>query len=196
MRRDDPKQSDFQHLREAIQPPDERIVVKPGTVVIPTLSLGLFAVVGSAVAVTLHDPIRKRGGMAHFLRALPDNGDPSTALYGLPACVALLRQLLGEETHPQDLCAGIYGGAYPEQATVKMREISRANVMVARDVMAKKGIPVTDEDVGGHRGRKLLFFPATNEIAILRTDQVRKSDWFEEPMVYQGGNDDSSVGGR
>ena len=190
MRQDDPRQCDFEGLRQSAEPPDTRVVVKPGTVVIPEGSLGLFAVVGSAVAVTLHDPRTKRGGMAHFLRALPENGDPTTALYGLPACVALLRELLAAGTEPANLCAGIYGGAYPKDAPVKLREISRANVMVARDVMAKKGIPITDEDVGGHRGRKLLYFPASNEIAILRTDQIRKADWYEEPSSAQGANDD------
>jgi chemotaxis protein CheD len=40
------------------------------------------------------------------------------------------------------------------------------------------GISIVSEDVGGALGRKIVFNTLTNDVAVLKTDGVRKSDWF------------------
>jgi chemotaxis protein CheD len=50
--------------------------------------------------------------------------------------------------------------------------------MVARRVLTRNGIRVVSEDVRGAKGRKIVFHSNINEIAILKVDRIRRSDWY------------------
>jgi len=178
MRQGDPEDLDIVSLRKGMLLPETRVVLEVGNVMIPESNIALSAVVASSVFVTLYDSETKRGGAGMFLRAVPPEGQAATPLFGLPLCAALLRSFMSSGSKTETLTAGIFGGAWPEWANSAQREISRANVEVVRDVMRRKGIPIADEDTGGHRGRKLVYVTGTNEIAILRTERVRRTDWF------------------
>lgn len=52
------------------------------------------------------------------------------------------------------------------------------NVRVARRILARRGISVVSEDVGGSLGRKVIFDISNGEIAVLKIRQVRRSDWI------------------
>lgn len=180
MRRDDRHSLDFRALREGQEPPDDQIVAAPGTVIVTQANTAIAVVVGSSVVVTLYDNELKRGGLCHFIRPLPIFKEHATPLFGLPACVALVNQFLSSGSPPEALIAGIYGGGWPSWATAREREISRGNVEIARDVLKRKRIEVDDEDVFGRRGRKIVYMSGSNDIAIVKTDQVRKTDWFPQ----------------
>ena len=49
---------------------------------------------------------------------------------------------------------------------------------IARKILAKHRIRIISEDVGGERGRKIVFQTNTNKIAVLKVDKLRKSDWY------------------
>ncbi len=49
---------------------------------------------------------------------------------------------------------------------------------MAKRILNQQGIPITSEDVGGSRGRKLIFKSDTNEAIILKVDRLRQEDWF------------------
>lgn len=178
MRRNDRTSLDFKALREGQEPPDEQIVADPGTVVVAQGNTAIAVVVGSSVVVTLYDNEQRRGGLCHFIRPLPIFKEHATPLFGLPACVALINQFLNSGSSPESLIAGIYGGGWPGWATARQREISRGNVEIARDVLRRKRIEIDDEDVFGRRGRKIVYMSGNNDIAIVKTDQVRRTDWF------------------
>ncbi len=180
MRHDDPADGNFQVLRKTKDAPSGKITLGPGNVLIPSENLAIMVVVASSVAVTVYDVKQQKGGLCHFIHAIPPESEKPTAMYGFPACVALLNSFLTSGSKPKDLHVGIYGGAIPDWANAKQREISRHNVAIVHDVLKRKGIKPFDEDTGGHRGRKIMFSTGTNDIAIVRTENVRKSDWFPD----------------
>lgn len=179
MRADDTRS--FGAMREPLDEPKENLVLPPGSVLIPSENVGVVAVVGSALVVTLYDPGRACGGLCHFIRPLPPIAEKASPLYGLPACVALINGLVSQGATLSRLRAGLYGGAWPENASAALRQIARGNAAVAFDVLKRKGIPVVDTDLGGQRARKILYRPQSDEIVIFKTDKVRAGDWFPEP---------------
>ena len=43
--------------------------------------------------------------------------------------------------------------------------------------MSKKQIPLVSEDVGGNKGRKVVFNTRTREALVLKVERIRKEDW-------------------
>ncbi len=178
MRRTDPQNSRFEFKRKIRAKSSEQIVLDAGNVLIPDRDIALVTVVASSVAVTVFDIKLKRGGACHFIYPLPKSNQESTALFGLPACAALLQGFLEHGSKPDNLRIGVYGGSIPIWANAGQREVARGNVAVARDVMRRKGLTIHDEDVGGERGRKIVYMCSSNEIAVVKTDFIRETDWF------------------
>jgi len=178
MRREDPLNKNFEHLRQGKGRPAETFLLEPGNVLIPESSLAVLTVIASSVVVTIFDVESKRGGLCHFIRPLPGDMQKSTPIFGLPAIAALVRGFVDMGACVKNLRAGIYGGAWPEWANAEQRKIARGNVEVCRDAISKKNILIQDEDVGGQRGRKVVYITGTDEVVIVKTDQIRQSDWF------------------
>jgi len=115
-------------------------------------------ILGSCVAVFLWDPRLRAGGANHFL--LPDwagNGVASTR-YGNVAVERLLRKMEALGCLKRDLRAKLFGGAAVLEALRDRPDhLGAKNVDVARRLLQELGIPVVAEDVGGHRGRKVIF---------------------------------------
>jgi chemotaxis protein CheD len=169
---------DFRELRRERAAPQVQLVLEPGHLLVPARPTAVGAVCASSVVVTIFDPAHGRGGLCHFLRPRPGAGAPATPIFGLPATLALLRELCTGGSAPAALRAGIYGGAAPDWASPAERALALANVAVAETVLARRGVPIVDVDTGGSRGRKLGYLTGTNEIVVVKTDAIRRSDWF------------------
>lgn len=180
MRKSDTSSLDFNSMRSDSPRPKSRVILPPGNLMVPDENLAVAAVVASAVVVTLFDIEKSKGGVCHFIKPWPKADEVPTPVFGLPACAALISEFVNRGSKPESLKVGIYGGAWPEWANAEQRKLSRENIEVVRDVMAKKKIKITDEDVGGSRGRKIVYVTRSNEIAVVKTDSIRNSDWYPE----------------
>jgi chemotaxis protein CheD len=141
----------------------------------PTL---ISTVLGSCVAVALWDKKREYGGMNHFLFPLTRNPGEATARYGNVAVTALVRLFLEEGSERKNLEGQIFGGAHPAESPGEVMEICRRNVDVSRRILMKNKIPIVSEDVGGTRGRKVVYNTLTNDVAVFRVERLRESDWY------------------
>jgi len=167
-------------MRTGIPKPTSRVILPPGNLLIPDGNIAVAVVVASATVLTLFDTKLKKGGIGHFVRPRPEKGEKPTAIFGLPACIALIGEFIKLGSDIENIQAGIYGGAFPDWANAEQRKLSRENVDVVRDVMSKKNIKIIDEDVGGFRGRKIVYLTSSNDIAVVKTDAVRDTDWYPQ----------------
>jgi chemotaxis protein CheD len=136
----------------------------------------ISAVLGTCVAVCLHDRRLKIGGMNHFL--FPKSGffgSPSPE-YGDVAVPQLINRLIRMGSRIEDLEAQIVGGAAIPGA--RNEATGGKNVNMARKMLKKNGIPVVSEDVGGFKGRRLIFHTGTNETMVMKTHRIRRGDYF------------------
>lgn len=134
------------------------------------------AVLGGSVAVCLWDGALRHGGMNHFRLPATRNPSEATPSFGNVATLALIRLLEDAGSRRADLQAQIMGGGSPEG--VGGDHMGARNVQAARDVLRKKGIQVVAEDVGGHVGRKVHFDTTTGQVVVLKTRDIRQSDWI------------------
>lgn len=125
----------------------------------------LSTILGSCVAVCLHDPVAKVGGMNHFL--LPfgqEDGTSRPMRYGVFAMEMLINGLMKEGAKKSRLQAKAFGGA---RISVDLRDIGQSNAAFARDFLSNENIPCVAESLGGSNARRLIFQPATGHVRML-----------------------------
>ena len=153
-----------------------RCHLAPGAVVTCSNQAMISAVLGTCVAVCLHDRRLKIGGMNHF--KYPKSGffGSVSADYGDFAVTSLVAKLTRMGSRVEDLEAQIFRGAsIPGSRDAKT---GGKNVSMARKMLKKKGIRVVSEDVGGLKGRRLIFHTGTNEAIVMKTHRVRRGDYY------------------
>jgi chemotaxis protein CheD len=117
-------------------------------------------ILGSCVAVCLHDAAAGIGGLNHFLLPHGSNEAESSPRYARPALEHLMALVLAEGARASRLQARLVGGArvlsaFPDDEN----HLGLRNAAVARELLAARRIPIISSDIGGDRGRKLVFVP-------------------------------------
>jgi chemotaxis protein CheD len=133
--------------------------IHPGHVLVSTSHAPMATILGSCVAVCLHDPVAKVGGMNHFLLPTAGADGESTSRYAPEAMSALIRGMLAHGARPGRLVATVIGGASVLAAFAGANHLGQRNVAAALEILAARRIPVVASDVGGTRGRKVVFQP-------------------------------------
>jgi len=127
-------------------------------------------VLGSCVAACLHDPVRRIGGMNHFL--LPDDGNSTDLRYASAAMERLVNELLKNGAEKGRLQAKLFGGA---RIMSNLPDIGRRNADSALRFLQSEGIPCTSQSLGGNQARRVRFWPASGraqQLLIERSDPV------------------------
>jgi chemotaxis protein CheD len=158
--------------------------LKPGYVFMSQEPTLVSTVLGSAVTVCLWDRKNRYGGLAHFLYPKISIANQTTTLYGNVAVLTLIKLLINDGSEKASLEAQVFGGGDPNSITAET--LGSQNVLIANKVLNQQGIPITSEDVGGSRGRKLIFKSDTNEAVVLKVDRLRLEDWFPYGTARNG----------
>jgi chemotaxis protein CheD len=139
----------------------------------------LVTLLGSCVSACIRDPMNGVGGMNHFL--LP--GDPQQARnpagdslrYGAFAMEQLLNDIISHGGNRGRLEVKLFGAASLMKSGM---QIGAWNASFAREFMAREGLPVVAEDLGGTRARRIHFFPATGRVMRLSIGALREPEVF------------------
>jgi chemotaxis protein CheD len=135
-------------------PAGARVYLAPGRLHASAEEAQVTTILGSCVAVCLFDVTARVGGMNHYL--LP-SGSPASGRFGESAIDLLLQRLTQLGADRRRLKAKVFGGACVLEAFRDAPSLGARNVEVAQARLAAEGIPVTGIDVGGERGRKVVF---------------------------------------
>lgn len=152
--------------------------LEPGYIYFSKRPSTVRTVVGTCVAVCLWDKELKYGGMNHFLQPSTSEQEKATPKFGNVAVAALVRIMEEAGCQKKNLVAQVLGGAIPPKSGVN--SLGRQNVQAARDMLARKGIRIAAEDVGGVIGRKIAFDTGTGQLAVLKVHELRDSDWVKQ----------------
>ncbi|MGB8811733.1 MAG: chemotaxis protein CheD, partial [Paracoccaceae bacterium] len=142
----------------------------------------LSTVLGSCVAVCMHDPVRKLGGMNHFL--LPygqEEGLSRPVRYGLFAMETLINALMKQGAKKSRLQAKLFGGA---RISADLRDIGQSNAAFAREFLVTEGIQCLGESLGGVNARRVNYRPATGQarLLIVPVATVARNEIRQQPL--------------
>ena len=132
-------------------------VARPGAVIATLL--------GSCIAVCLHDAAAHVGGMNHFLLGEPGADQHvrpgELSRYGIHAMELLINAMMKAGAERGRLRANLYGGA---NIIAGLGGIGSANAAFAKRFLATEGITVGQSDTGGTLARKVEFRPYDGKV--------------------------------
>lgn len=127
-------------------------------------------VLGSCIAVTMYAPDLRQGGMSHAV--LPYSGNRSgymarkTAYFVDPSTELIYTEMLRIGADPSRIEVKVFGGAsvlcpgeYGDGFNVGQK-----NAEAARNALNRLGMEACKLDLGGERGRKILFDPSQGDV--------------------------------
>jgi len=135
----------------------------------------IVTVLGSCVSACLWDPLRRIGGMNHFM--LPgvsrsSDAAPASATLGVYAMEVLINRLLKLGADRGRLQAKVFGGASVLQGMDALN-IGTQNGAFVLEFLAEERIPVAAQDLYDVCPRKVYFFPASGKVMVKRLEVLR-----------------------
>jgi len=164
MRDDDPLRDDVPNRYFDPHFKVETAKILPGEYYATNKDMALVTVLGSCVSACLRDRENGIGGMNHFM--LPDEGKlvgshgniSAGGRYGVHAMELLINQILKLGGKRERLEAKVFGGSLPNCTFGNDKNhMGQLNVQATLRFLQERGIRVVQSEVGGTRGRKLVF---------------------------------------
>ncbi|MCC9604652.1 chemotaxis protein CheD [Blastopirellula sp. JC732] len=143
----------------------EQLNVGLGQIVLARNDEILASILGSCIGVAIYDPSQKIAALAHVVLPLSGGRPGSPGRFADTAIAAMLQELRNKGANPQQLRAKISGGAC--MFGNSQMSIGDRNAEEVRRQLKDKKIPLIAEDVGGTKGRKVLFSPYTAQMEIV-----------------------------
>jgi chemotaxis protein CheD len=116
---------------------------------------------GSCVAIVLHDPQARVGGLAHVLLPSPalTRPDANPAKFPQSAVPRLLELMLADGARPERITGRLAGGAsmFAALAPPGTIQMGERNLVAARQALSSNGVRLIGEAVGGDFGRTVRF---------------------------------------
>lgn len=130
----------------------------------PMATMGL----GSCIALIIHDRREQQGGMAHAM--LPESRPPADrpGKFVDTALTVLVGDLEAMGSSKRRMEARVVGGARMFESST-MLNIGERNVQAVRALLKEEGIPLTVCEVGGRKGRSVIYNPENGGTIRIRT---------------------------
>ena len=142
---------------------DQPIIVRVAELIARQAPAQLEALgLGSCVAVILHDPEARVGGLAHVLlptAAVGERPDATPGRYAQSAVPALLEAVLAAGAARHRVVARLFGGAtmFRNLTAPGLIAIGERNTVAARRALDTLSLQLVAEAVGGDYGRTVRF---------------------------------------
>jgi chemotaxis protein CheD len=160
------------------------ISISPGEFRFGDCDTRLRTLLGSCVAITMWHPLKKLGGMCHFL--LPSRTlDGKLGLdprYGDEAFELMQKAAQKNHCLLQDFEFKIFGGSslIPSKTSLSRIAVGLRNIEMARSLLEKASLKIVSEDVGGACARTVVLDIWNGDVWV-RTTQASSTD----PLIDQ-----------
>jgi chemotaxis protein CheD len=143
----------------------ENKMVGMGQIVLARPPTTLSAVLGSCIGVVLYHPRLRVGALGHVV--LPDSKGraASGAKFADQAVPAMVQELEKQGAHRAGMVAKMAGGA-SMFGTPGPMQVGLANAEAVTQALDALGIRLGAQDVGGIKGRRVCFDPATGRVVV------------------------------
>jgi chemotaxis protein CheD len=133
----------------------------------------IHTILGSCVAVCLHDPVLSMGGMAHYMLPLWNGEGLASPKYGNIAIERLIQKMESFGSRRLQMKAKIFGGGEVIETQNAYFYIGQRNIEMAYKLLEDYRIPVISSSTGGKWGRRIIFDTQSGQV---RQRYVKRQD--------------------
>ncbi len=165
----------------------EVVRILPGQYHAEAGTVGITTVLGSCVSTCLWDPLRRIGGMNHFM--LPGDNDSAgspvtkSARFGVYAMELLINDMLKLGADRRRLVAKVFGGGRVLQGFGAL-DVGARNCEFVLEFLQVEGIPVLARDIMDRYPRKIHFSPGTGRVLLKRLEGSRDDGVRRQESEY------------
>ena len=139
----------------------------------------IVTVLGSCVSACLWDPVRRIGGMNHFMLPGAAGGAAvASATLGVYAMEVLINRMLKLGAERRRMVAKVFGGASVLEGMDALN-VGTQNGTFVLEFLAEEGIPVVAQDLYDVCPRKGYFFATSGKVMVKRLGSLR-NDTIEQ----------------
>ena len=143
------------------------IYLHPGQLAAARAPSAIKTILGSCIAVCLWDEQARVGGMNHYLLPYGSGRSETPDRFGNCAIPRLIDAVAQHGGQRETMRAKVFGGAALITASTRAAtRIGLQNACIAYELLELAGIPVLSRDVGGERGRKIVFHTDTGSVSL------------------------------
>ncbi len=170
----------YTHFNYSFQ--KEIITIHPGEYYVSNRDIYISTVLGSCVAVALHDATHKIGGLNHYMLPGTFSGfrasDPS-GRYGVYAMELLINEMIKQGAYRPYLRAKVFGGGNVLNSSNK---VGTNNAQFALKFLNTEEIPIDAQDIESDIARKILFDPISGSVYLKKLSHtvLKKVEDIEE----------------
>lgn len=166
------------------------VKILPGEYYVTRGEEAISTVLGSCISACVRDPVKKVGGMNHFM--LPEDAstgpnnwlDPSIGLatrYGSYAMESLINDLLKLGAIRERLEIKVFGGG---RVLSGVTDVGARNIAFVRSYLQLEGYRILAEDLGGTQPRKVIYFSSTGRVKMRRLRPVENRIISHHEQLY------------
>jgi len=143
------------------------VYLHPGELVATGEPSAIKTILGSCIAVCLWDSDRGIGGMNHYVLSKGVATAANAGRIGSCAIPRLIEAMVERGARVPRLQAKLFGGASMVTGVVpRANQVGAQNLSLANELLARASIPVVACDVGGARGRKIVFHTDDGSVSV------------------------------
>lgn len=124
------------------------------------------AILGSCVAITMFDRRRNFGVVSHIVMPAKSGGEQLPGKSVDTAIPFMLERMREKGVNFETLEVKVCGGASMFNISSNVMQIGQANISQAFSLLQKYGVNIWASDVGGNKGRRILFDCATGDVHV------------------------------
>ncbi len=137
-------------------------------------------ILGSCVAVCLHDPYLQIGGINHYMLPLWNGQGLASPKYGNIAIEKLIEKMEAIGSRKSNMIAKVFGGGNIFESKLEQFQIGERNIAIAKQSLEEHRIKIVGSSTGGNLGRKIQYLTSTGEV---RQKMIEKKSREAESVV-------------
>lgn len=143
-----------------------RYYLHPSALFVSESPVIVTTVLSTCVSVCLFDPVRKIGGINHYMLPLWNGDGLASPKFGNIANERLIQKMLALGCRKSNLQAKVFGGKSEGPGNVSLFRIGERNVEIAFAQLKEENIPIVSYSLKGNCGRQLQFHTDTGDVYV------------------------------
>jgi chemotaxis protein CheD len=174
----------------------EAVKILPGQYYAAGRDMLIVTVLGSCVSACLWDPLKRIGGMNHFMLPGSAQSGPAAdaARMGVYAMELLINRMLKLGAERGRLVAKVFGGASVLEGMDALN-IGSQNSAFVIEFLREEGIAVVAQDLYDVCPRKVYFFPHTGKVKVKKLGAMRNDTLERRERDYLAALKDTPAAG-